>query len=468
MRLFVPLLFLLMGALRAQEEKSQTAPDPLLTVHASPKPLSASAITADWPRFLGPNDNATSPETCLIDSFPETGPVLLWELEKEESFTCPAIADGRLVYFQNISDQDVVECRHPETGKLFWSQRYPNPYRDRYGYGKGPRVAPVLSQGRVFTLSATSQLHCFDLQTGSIVWRRDLGAEYNPGPYFFGHGTSPLVLGNALILPIGGKGVAVAAFDAATGKTLWESRHEWTAGYASPVIANFHGKTRILVFAGGDSKPPTGGLLCIDPQTGRIDDAFSWRSAKYESVNASTPLVLPGNRVLISETYTEGGVLLGITEAFKLDPIWKAPELKLHFMTPLSIDGHLYAFTGRNEPDAGLDCWDAATGTRKWRQEFFWKKQIDNRSFGWSFFRGTLLHVDRKVLALGELGTLAFLDLSPEKGKIVCQADLFSAQQSWVLPAVSHGLLYVVQNQPDLVTGKPPRLLCYDFRKAGK
>jgi hypothetical protein len=131
----------------------------------------------------------------------------------------------------------------------------------------------------------------------------------------------------------------------------------------------------------------------------------------------------------------------------------------------LFVDGFIYGFTGRNEPDAGLDCWDAATGVRKWRQEFFWKKEIEGRSYGWGFFRGSILRADNRFYALGELGTLAILDLKPEAGKIVCQADLFAAQQSWTLPALSRGLLYVAQNQRDLISGKEPRLLCYDLRK---
>lgn len=459
MRRFV-LMLCVLPALAAGEEPA----DVWLKVHAAPKPLAPDAVTADWPRFLGPADNGTSPETRLLNHFPESGPVLLWELEKEESFACPAIAGGKLIHFQNRADADVVECRDPETGTLRWTQSYPCRYRDRYGYGTGPRAGPVIAGKRVITLSATSQLHAYDLDSGSVLWERNLEADYHPGPYFFGHGTSPLVLGSAVIVPVGGSGVAVAAFEVTSGKTLWEARHEWTAGYASPVAGTFHGKTRVLVFAGGDSNPPAGGLLCLDPATGRIDDAFPWRSTKYESVNASTPVVLPGNQVLVSETYTAGGVLLRLSEAMKLEPVWKAPELKLHFMTPLYRDQHLYAFTGRNEPDAGLDCWDAGSGTRKWREEFHWKKTVDGRQFGWSLFRGTLLHADGKTYALGELGTLAILEVTPAGGRIACQADLFSAPQSWVLPAVSRGLLFVVQNQTDLITGKPPRLLCYDFR----
>ncbi|MEO0445120.1 MAG: hypothetical protein AAF191_03475 [Verrucomicrobiota bacterium] len=134
-------------------------------------------------------------------------------------------------------------------------------------------------------------------------------------------------------------------------------------------------------------------------------------------------------------------------------------------MTPIQKGPYLYAYSGRNEPDAGLDCWSLQTGERLWREEVTWKKQVGPWSYGWGFFRGTLLKADQKVFALGEMGTLALLELSPEGMEITCQAELFSADQSWVLPAISRGLLYVSQNRPDLGTKAPPRLLCYDLRR---
>ncbi len=439
-----------------------------LRVHGAPGPIAEGAVTADWPRFLGPADNATSPETGLRGAFGEEGPPLLWEVERGDSYTCPSIVGDRLVSFDNVADVDRVECRHRETGELFWKFTYPCRYRDRYGYGTGPRASPVVADGRIYTLSATSLLHCLDLATGEVIWKRDLGADYAPGPFFFGHGPTPLVHEGKVIVPLGGEtGVAIGAFHVETGATVWEGKHEWPASYASPVLAELHGKKRVLVFAGGDSDPPVGGLLRVDPETGAVEDAFSWRSGKYESVNAATPVVLPGNRVLISETYSEGGVLLEYGPDGKAVPVWKAPELKLHWMTPLVVDGHLYAFTGRNEPDAGLDGWDMATGQRLWREEFFWKKQIGGRSYGWSFFRGSILRADGKWIVLGEMGTLALMEMTPQGAKTLSQADLFSATQSWTLPALSRGLLYVVQNQRDLATGTPPRLLCYDLRGGG-
>ena len=71
-----------------------------LTFHQPPKPLSPDAKTSDWPRFLGPNDDCTSPETHLIDSFPEVGPAPVWELKKGSGYTSPVFSDGKMVMFE--------------------------------------------------------------------------------------------------------------------------------------------------------------------------------------------------------------------------------------------------------------------------------------------------------------------------------------------------------------------------------
>ena len=42
-------------------------------------------------------------------------------------------------------------------------------------------------------------------------------------------------------------------------------------------------------------------------------------------------------------------------------------------------------------------------------------------------------------------------------------SKLFDAPETWTLPALSHGLLYVQQNEPGRA-GTKPRLICYDLR----
>ena len=446
----------------AQEAKAY----PGLTFHAAPKPLAAGAVTEDWPHFLGPHVNATSRETKLLGQWPAAGPKIVWEMERGEGYACPVFAGGRLVYFQHVDGKETVDCLEPETGRRFWRYDYPVEYRDRYGFSPGPRASALIDDGRVYVVGVTAVLHCLDLKTGRVLWRRDLIADYKVPQYFFGYGPTPFAWRDRLIVNVGGKardgvtGTCVAAFDKLTGRTLWEVEDSWGAGYASPIVAKLRGREVALVVAAGESRPSVGGLLTIDPQTGRVFDRFPWRARVYESVIAGTPAVLDDRRVYISDCYEKGGVLLEFDENLKSKPAWTQREFGLHWMMPLLIDGHLYGFAGRNPPDTEFKCLEAATGKIVWADD----TRFDENGRLSSFFRASLLQADGRVFCLGEDGLLAEFALTP-KGAVTRQrARLFLAQSTWTLPALHRGLLYVVHNSRDMRGDKPPRLICYDFR----
>jgi hypothetical protein len=228
-----------------------------------------------------------------------------------------------------------------------------------------------------------------------------------------------------------------------------------------------HGKPRVYVFAGGESQPPTGGLLSLDPETGSIDFKFPWRSRSYESVNASCPVAI-GNQVFISASYRTGGALLQVSPDGKHKVAWTTSEFGLHWNTPVHRDGYLYGFDGRNEPDAALVCLELKTGKPLWRvspeweETFFLNGSQQKQRLG--TFRGSLLWADGAFLCLGELGHLSWLELNSLGYRELARAWLFAARESWTSPVLSRGLLYVCQNSKGMLGGEPPRLLCYDLR----
>ncbi len=426
-----------------------------------PKALAKEAVTADWPRLLGPSDNATSPETHLLRDLPKTGPRMVWELEKGNGFGGPAIVGERLVIFHRVAGREVVECANAETGKLAWKFDYAAPYAPRYGGSEGPRTSPVIAGEHVFTFGITGQLHCLDLAKGTVIWKRDLAREFEMGPSFFGYGSTPLVLGSRLIVQLGGKQggkpVNTAAFDTATGKLLWTAQHPWSASYASPVPTKLHGRECVLIFAGGESRPPAGGLLIIDPSNGAILGAAEHRADIAESVSASSPVIAaaePGKpaRIFVSESYSAGGVCFEIVPDFSIKPAWKADNFALYWMTPLVRDGCLFGFAGQSERLSELVCHDIATGRELWRSDL-----------GGGFGRASLLAVDGGVLCLGEFGDLAWVELTPKGASVKSRAKLFNAPETWTLPAISRGLLYVSQNERG-AAGTKPRIICYDLR----
>jgi outer membrane protein assembly factor BamB len=427
----------------------------------APRPLPAGAVTHDWTSFLGPTHNAVSTETKLSRTLPAP---LVWEFPKGTSYSSPAIAGERLLFIHRVGNEEIVECLDALSGAGRWQFKYGTAFEDRYGYNNGPRSSPVIDGPRVYTMGAEGKLHCLELTSGKVIWERDLTAEYKVPQDFFGTAGTPLLEGRLLIINVGAPGgPCVVGLDTSTGKEVWRAGREWGPSYASPVPAMVHGRRRVFVFAGGESTPPTGGLMSIDPATGKVDFSFPWRSRSYESVNASCPVVFD-NKVFISASYRTGGALLQINPDFTHKVLWTTQEFALHFNTPIHRDGYLYGFDGRNEPDASLACVEAATGKVVWRETPEWTETIGGRQQAVGAFRGSLLAVDGNYLCLGELGHLVWMDLTPKGYRELSHAWLFQARESWTLPVLSRGLLYVVQNTREIGRGNGPRLLCYDLR----
>ena len=320
-----------------------------------------------------------SAETKLLAEFPAEGPPLVWEAATGRGYSSPSIVGDRLVYLHRVGNQERIECLQPETGRRYWSFAYESDYRDRYGYGDGPRASPIIDGDRVYIYGAQGVLHCLRLRDGALLWRRNIAEEFKVPQDFFGSAATPLIESDCLILGVGAPGgPTVAAFDKHSGKMLWGTGEEWGPSYASAVAADVARRRRVLVFAGGESRPPTGGLLSIDPRNGAVDFAFPWRSRTYESVNAATPVVV-NDDVLISATYRTGAAMLRLLPDGGYRKLWTSSDFDLHWTTAMHHDGYFYGFAGRNEPDASLMCVNAKTGEMVWREVLEWGGRSNHR-----------------------------------------------------------------------------------------
>jgi hypothetical protein len=171
----------------------------------------------------------------------------------------------------------------------------------------------------------------------------------------------------------------MVAFTPETGKTLWESvgQSNWQgqpklgwpgdapvawsswdkqASYATPVAATVHGQRQVFCLM-------RQGLVSLNPETGAVNFSRWFRARVEESVNAANPVVVK-DRVLISSAYYKvGAVLLRVKSyARGYEDVWRNTNLEAHWATPIYHDGYLYAFSGRNEPDARFRCLEFATG----------------------------------------------------------------------------------------------------------
>jgi outer membrane protein assembly factor BamB len=191
------------------------------------------ADAADWPNWLGPARDGTSPQVVVAW---KEAPKVLWRQKAGKAFSSPIVADG-VVFVHSLADgkeaEDVLAF-DAKTGKPRWRESYPRAkYRSQLG--AGPRATPCFAEGLLFTYGITGTLSCYDARTGKLRWRTNPYESNKLSLPHFGVCSSPIVAAGRVIALVGGADFAVAAYDAAGGKLAWKALDE-PAGSASPTI----------------------------------------------------------------------------------------------------------------------------------------------------------------------------------------------------------------------------------------
>ncbi len=169
------------------------------------------AAAPDWPQFLGPERNGVYSGPALADTWPSSGPRVVWRKAIGQGLSGPVVTQDRLILFHRVSNREVVEAFDARTGAPQWQYGYPTAYRDDFGFDEGPRAVPVVADGVVYTFGAEGQLHAVDLATGKRLWSEDTRTRFNVPKGFFGAGGSPLVENGRVLANIGGPNAGVPA-----------------------------------------------------------------------------------------------------------------------------------------------------------------------------------------------------------------------------------------------------------------
>lgn len=439
----------------------------------------------DWPVFLGPHGTGESDETGLLDEWPKDGPQILWEKRIGKGYSSPSILGNLLVVHHRLRDHDVIECLKADDGTPIWKCEYDTDFEDPYGYNNGPRCSPVLTKNRCYTFGAQGRLVCLNLETGDVIWEHETAKEWTVPKHFFGAGCTPILEGDLLIVLVGGQpDSGVVAFNAETGKTVWESvgkktwdgantdqpgqKFHWTdeemvVSYSSPIVATIHGKKHLFCLV-------RQGLVSLDPADGRVRFKYWFRARVHESVNAARPVVID-DQVFLSAAYETGAALLTIRpDGESYDVAWRKKRgMSTHWSTAIHRDGCIYGFSGRHEGEAMLQCIDRETGDLVWETNGYEGPLADLRTTNTGeiadatgnpvtfFGRGSKTAVDGKYIMLGERGILVLAKLSRDKFEQISRATYKQIRYpAWAAPVISRGRLYLRSED---------HLICLDVAK---
>jgi outer membrane protein assembly factor BamB len=223
----------------------------------------------DWPQWRGPNRDGHVRGFVAPKVWPERL-TQRWKVEVGSGYATPLLVGARVYMFSRQAENEVMAALDATSGNVLWRTSYPAPFKmDKAAapHGPGPKSTPVYANGKLFSIGMSGIVTAFDAATGKQLWQKPgLPAQ----PLWTSHSFSPLVDGDRVVFHMGGNDQGtLSAFDVTTGEARWTWSGDGPA-YGSPVLYEF-AKTRQIVtmtqqkFIGLDAA--TGSLLWERPYT---------------------------------------------------------------------------------------------------------------------------------------------------------------------------------------------------------
>jgi len=399
-------------------------------------PLGCSLSASDWPQWRGPNRDGVWTETGIISSFPSAGLTPKWTANIGLGYSTPVVSKGKLFVNDLTVEKQLVHervlCFDAQTGKRLWLTQHEASAPDWFfspAQMRGPGSTPLVHKGRIYALSMFFVLQSLDAKTGRVIWKRDLAADYQLPPSSLD--ASPLVDGNLLIVPVGGKpGAGIVAFDRLTGREVWKSLDQ-AATWSSPVIVVAGGCRQLIVWMRQS-------VTSLNPTNGTIywsEPTVSGGSPGFSAV--STP-VLNGDRLLVS------GLMFRLSqdrpEAKVLWPDTSSGTRRIlsDTSTPLFKDDFIYC------PRSGglFVCLESATGREVWQTNVVTSLRqgacvhfTPNRASPFLFTdQGDLVRAQLNPIGYRELGRVHLIDPT---------SPLFENKFAWAAPAFAARSVFV-------------------------
>jgi outer membrane protein assembly factor BamB len=374
-----------------------------------------------WPQWGGPNRDFTTSDAGLALEWPAGGPPTIWRRTLGDGFSA-IVSDGQSLYtlYRDGAD-DVVVSLEAATGRTRWEARLPSPFQETCSerLGPAPRAAPLLTGGRVITVSAGGQLRSLDQQTGTVQWTLELAPPGSDAAKPCGFATSAIAYKDTIITMAGGASRAVVAIDVATGRERWASQ-DFMNGYSSPILVDVDGHPELIAFTAGE-------VSGLNPDNGSLE--WTQPHAADFGVNVAMPIFGADRLLFVSSAYNGGSRVLRLTRTangVSADEIWAHRRVRIHFGNAVRIGNRIYASNG-DFGAAPFAAVDVTTGDMLWR----------DRAVG----RATLIAAGSRLLILDEEGVLTLATPGDTGLQVHARTQVFE-QRAWTAPTLVGTTLY--------------------------
>ena len=308
-----------------------------------------------WPRWRGPSGQGLVQPAKYANTWTPTSNVK-WKVALPGTGNSSPIvwADRILVTtaYDGGARLSMIALQRAD-GRKVWETFVPQAHAEYAHFKNGHASATPVTDGQlVYASFGSNGIAAFDFATGKIVWHHRFGALNN----YHGPAGSPLLHNDRLFIFQDGEGSGnqrsfVAAFDAKSGRSLWQTARRETVGWGSPVMIRVDDHDELIVSSQGR-------VAAYDPDTGR--ELWTVRGNTYEVI--PTPVVAHG---LLFCSSGRAGPTLAIRPGGKGDVtnshvVWSTPRGSPFVPSGIVYDGLLYLI---NDMQSILTVYDAQSGT---------------------------------------------------------------------------------------------------------
>jgi len=374
--------------------------------------------SGDWPQWRGPNRDGA----ILSFRAPAAWPDQLarrWKVDVGLGYATPILVGNRLYVFSRKEDNEILMALDAESGRQIWKTAYPAPFDLNPAaarHEKGPKSTPAFADGRLFTLGMSGIVTAFDAASGRRLWQKPAP----PVAPLYHTAMSPLVDRGMVIVHVGGNNQgALTAFGPATGAVKWAWNGDGPS-YGSPIVAEFGGTRQVIVLTQEN-------VVGVNEATG----ALLWKrpfSTQF-SQNAITPII-HGGVVIVSglEKPVTAFKVVRRDSRWTTENVWENADAALYMANAVVVRDILFGMSHRRSGQ--FFALDANTGKTLWTSP---PRQATNAAMSHA---GDLLFIlkDEGELVVANASATAF---EPIKRYTIADSA------TWAAPTISGNRIFV-------------------------
>jgi outer membrane protein assembly factor BamB len=374
--------------------------------------------------WRGSNRSGIYNESNLLKSWPENGPLLLWETTGlGAGYGSPTVAGNRL-FVMGTTDSTSLLYAFDLKGKQLHTTEIGEEWVVNF---PGSRGTPTVSGNLVYTVTGKGDLSCVDARSGEIKWKKNFVVDFGGISPRFGFAESPLVDGERLYCVPGGSINNVVCLNRFTGDLIWtcEGKKE-RSGYNSAAMITVDSKKIVAAFSAYH-------LMGIDAEKGEL----LW---VHEQINTPADKREPGvgdthgNTVLYSKPmlyYVEGdgncAVALKLSaDGASIEQVWNNALVDNYMGGIVLIDKNIYSCAFSKNDLVSIDVSNGVV--------------TDSLALG----RGTLVAADDMLYYYNNSGEVHLVDYQNGDLKAISSFKINKgSKEHFAHPVIDKGVLYI-------------------------